>query len=78
MFATIFENVDIALKVICKFFFYIDLVETFILFLCCLSGDEEYLVLTAWGIGTAIGILPLYAFAEILTQLKLLNEKKED
>ena len=70
------RNFDIVLKVICVLTFALALIAApilFISFLC--TSDDDYLIYSLSLLGGAFVDILLLVFAEILTQLKMINKK---
>ena len=75
-----FSNVDNILKAILSFTFVISLIAIIICFIICLCTwfDDDFARLLLFILlGSNLGILFLYTFCDILTQLKLLNSKNK-
>lgn len=75
-----FANVDTVLKKLCVFSFVCGLIAEIIFFGISIAtwfDDDFARLMLLILLGCNIGILFLYAFCDILTQLKLLNEKNK-
>ena len=75
-----FSNIDEVLKAILLFTLIVSLIAIVICFIICLCtwfDDDVARLLLFILLGSNLGILFLYAFCDILTQLKLLNEKNK-
>ncbi|MBO5478857.1 MAG: hypothetical protein J6A04_04005 [Clostridia bacterium] len=72
-----FANIDTVLKKICVFSFICGLIACVIFFFLAMADDDDFLIGSCISLGACIGVLPLYAFSDMLTQLKLLNEKNK-
>lgn len=73
----IFDNVDKVLKGFSIFAFVVCMVIAIVcLFIAIVDGAEDYLFIVAIIlVASSVLSLPLYAFGEIVTQLKRINEK---
>ena len=70
------KNIDKVLKVICVPTFVLELIAAPILFIIFLCTSEDYCLIYSLSLlGVAFVDILLLVFAEILTQLKMINKK---